>query len=69
VILNGNLPDRSTQFIVNAAGSVLKIYPPTGGSINGLTATTGAWTLGDNQTGIVGRRNATTWFAIGSPAT
>lgn len=69
VILSSDLPDGSTQIIENQAANILKIYPPSGAAINGLTATTGAWSLGDNQSAIIVRKNATVFAAIGSPAT
>lgn len=67
VILNANLPDRSTQIIVNRAAGVLDIYPPTGGSINGLSANA-PYLLGNNQAAIIGRQSATAWFAVGEEA-
>ncbi len=68
VILNANLPTDSSQIVVNAAGSVLKLYPPSGGAINGLSADA-AWTIGDNQAAIIVRDADGTWAAVGSPAT
>jgi hypothetical protein len=68
VFLNDDLPDRSIQYIVNTGAATLLLYPSSGGTINGLSANA-AYTIGDNQTAIIGRRNATTWLAVSDPAT
>ena len=40
------------------------IYPPTDGTINGGTATTGGLTLAQNKTAMFMRQTAVKWVAI-----
>jgi hypothetical protein len=50
--------------VSNESSSALKVYPPSGDQLNGLTATTGSVSIAGNKAGIFINANSTNWAAI-----
>jgi hypothetical protein len=56
---------NSTIRVYNNAAAILKVYPPAGGSISGLTATTGAFSVAANKGAVFHKTAAGVWGGIG----
>ncbi len=50
--------------VSNQAGGIVKVYPPTSGKLNGLTATTGSVSIAANKGGIFVRANSVDWLVV-----
>ena len=50
--------------VINHAGSVLKLYPPTGHQLNLLTATTGNISVGANKGALCKKMTPTLWGVV-----
>ena len=61
VILSNNVQVGSAAFISNESGSILKVYPPTSGTLNALTATSGSVSIAANKAGIFWRLTDIKW--------
>lgn len=65
------LPDveaGSDITVINGDTNALLVYPPSGGQINDLTATTAGVTIGAGKAGIFRRGSAVHWAGIGDTA-
>jgi len=61
VILSSTTRVGDAIFVSNEAGSILKVYPPSSGTLNGLTATTGSVSIAANKAGIFWRLTDVKW--------
>ena len=59
-----NMGVGGVHYVSNEAGSTLKVYPPTSGTLNGLTATTGNVSIAANKGGIFLRVTDIKWVVV-----
>lgn len=64
VVLKGDMPYGIPVVVFVASATTGVVYPPTGGTINGGTATTGGISLVQNAAAIFMRYDNTKWFSI-----
>lgn len=64
VILAGSTRVGDFWIIKVADGADLKVYPPAGGAINALTATTGALTVVDDVCFMIVKKSATRFVTL-----
>ena len=61
VILNNAVEVGDAVFVSNEGSGVLKVYPPTSGTLNALTATSGSVSIAANKGGIFWRMTDIKW--------
>ena len=59
-----NMGVGGMHYVSNEAGSTLKVYPPTSGTLNGLTATTGNVSIAANKGGLFLRVTDIKWVVV-----
>lgn len=50
-------------FVANLGANTLSVYPPTGGQVNNLTATTGAFSVATLKSASFMSRDGTSWVS------
>jgi len=61
VILSNNVEVGQAVFVSNETASILKVYPPTSGTLNNLTASSGSVSIAANKGGIFWRLTDIKW--------
>lgn len=64
VILPSDAPLGRPYIVFNAGATTVNVFPPSLGTINGGTATTGSVTVAQNKVRIFWRYNSTIWISI-----
>lgn len=64
LILNPLTPYSAIVIVFVASAVTGNVFPPTGGTINGGTATTGSVAIAQNTVRVFTRYDATKWFSI-----
>lgn len=67
VILPAGMPQGSVVVVLNSGAAAADVFPPTGGTINGGTVTTGDFRVTNAKTGIficVSVADGLTWHAF-----